>query len=768
MTLRERYVRFLVSKRVIMFSVVLILTLFFLWETLQIRMRTNFFELYPPRHPFIKVYREFRKLFGTANVILIVLETDDKDIYTVDFIKKVDEVTRFIMETKGVNPLQILSITHPGVRGFRVKGFWVETIPIVTHIPSTDEDLAEIKERVERNPGIKGLLVSDDNKSVMIIAGLWEEELDFDYLSKRMEELKKIVGSGIKVYTTGYPLLYAWIHSYIPSIYRVFLLTGLSLIILLFLYFGDIKGIVVPSLAGIVSGIWAIGLTRMIGFDLDPLLLVVPILLSARALSHSVQVMERYYELYSESGEKFESIIRAFSELYRPALLSILTDGLGILTIAVSGIPLMWKLALYSSFWIGSIFIGVLTLSPLLLSFFPPPKGTHRRPSDIIYEKLSYLHFAFVRSYERRLLVTILLLAAIIITGFMGRNLKVGNVMPGHAILKKNHPYNIAMDKVNRNFYGANQFVVIADSERPGGIKEINSLREIEEFEKFLVRETSATASLSLPSIVKRIMRLFHENDPNWEVLPYKPTDVGAITYTLGRGREMQRFFDDEYRSSPITFFYKEFSNDMLKEIVEKVKSYSENNRGSVKFKLAGGLLGILYAVNDEVERSYWLILFVVLATVFFLVIIFFKNLRTAIILIPSLLLAQFVSEVFMFLTGIDMNINSLPVAAVGIGVGIDYGIYLLSRIEEEMSKGKNYIEGVEIALKGTGKAIFFTASTMVLGVIFWIISPLKFCAEMALLLAILMVLNMEGALIFVPTLIGVFGKKTKSETNSS
>lgn len=756
MSLRERYVRFLVSKRNVMLPVVIVLTLFFLWQAFQIKMKTNFFELYPPRHPFIKVYREFRKLFGTANVILVVLESKGKDIYTADFIRKVDEVTRFLMETKGVNPLQILSITHPSVRGFRVKGFWVEAVPIVPYLPSSNKDVIAIKERIERNPGIKGFLVSDDDKSAMVIVGLWEEELDFDYLRERMNELKMLVGNNINIYTTGYPLLYSWIHSYVPSIYRVFFLTVLSLVVLLFFYFGDLKGIVVPTLAGIVSGIWAIGLTKIIGFDLDPLLLVVPVLLSARALSHSVQVMERYYELYSESGEKLESIIKAFAELYRPALLSILTDGLGILTIAVSGIPLMWKLALYSSFWIGSIFIGVLTLSPLLLSLFPSPEGNSKRPSDVIYEKLAHLHFTLVKTSKKRFVITACLFATIVITGFLGRNLKVGNVMPGHAILKKNHPYNIAMDMVNKNFYGANQFVVIADSERPGGIKEIKALLEIEEFEKYLLRETSATTSISLPSIVKRIMRLFHENDPNWEVLPYKPTDVGAITYTLGRGREMQRFFDDSYRSSPITFFYKEFSNEMLKDIVKKVKKYSENKDGSIKLKLAGGLLGILYAVNDEVERSYWLILFVVLTTICFLVIIFFRSWRIALILIPSLLLAQFVSEVFMSLVGIDMNINSLPVAAVGIGVGIDYGIYILSRIRDEISKGKSYLKAVENALRGTGKAIFFTASTMVFGVIFWMVSPLKFSAEMALLLALLMVLNMEGALIFVPVLTGI------------
>jgi len=751
MGLKERYINFILKKHKLVLFLLIIFTGVMIWETARIRMRTNFFELYPPGHPFIKVYREYRKLFGTANLLLIVLEPKEGDIYTVDFIRTVDEVTRFVLDTKGVNPFQVLSLTHPNVRGFRVRGFWIESTPIVEYLPSTEEDIENIRKAVEINPGVKGFIVSEDYTATLVVAGLWEEELDFEYLSRRMAELKEIP-KNVNIYFTGYPLLYAWIHSYLPSIYIVFLITGISLAVLLFLYFGELKGVVIPFMAGMLSAVWAIGFTKIIGFELDPLLLVVPVLLSARALSHSVQVMERYYELYFTIKDKYQSILKTFSELYTPALLSILTDGLGILTIAVSGIPLMWKLALYSSLWIGSIFLGVLTLSPVMFLLFGPPKGF--RKTSHFYQKFSSFHKVFSEKSFNAYLTVLFLVLILVVSGFIGRKLKVGNVMPGHAILKADHPYNVAMDKVNSCFYGANQFVIIADTGREGGVKEIEVLQKIEELERFMLENTGATASLSLPMVVKLIMKIFHENDPNWEVLPYKSRDVGAITYTLSGGREMQRLFSEDFKSSPVTFYYKTFSNDTLKEIVKKAKEFIEKERDSgIEFKLAGGLLGVLYAVNDEVERSYWLILEVVLLTIAFLVLIFMRSIKAVFILIPSLLLSQFLSEAFMYFTGIDMNINSLPVAAVGIGVGIDYGIYLLNRIKQLMDTGYSKKEAIEIALMTTGKAIFFTASTMVAGLIFWFLAPMKFTSEMALLLVILMVLNMEGALVFVPVL---------------
>lgn len=751
MGIKERYINFILKRHRWVLALLIIFTGLMVWEASRIRMRTNFFELYPPRHPFIKVYREYRKLFGTANLLLIVLEPKEGNIYTVDFISTVDRVTRFILDTKGVNPFQVLSLTHPNLRGFRVRGFAVDSTPIVEYIPSTGEEVEEIKRRVEINPGVKGFVVSEDGMATLIVAGLWEEELDFKYLSKRMVELKNIAKE-VKIYITGYPLLYAWIHSYVPSIYIVFLLTGICLAVLLFLYFGEIKGVVVPLVAGILSAIWAIGFTKIIGFELDPLLLVVPVLLSARALSHSVQVMERYYELYPIIKDKYKSILKSFSELYTPALLSILTDGLGILTIAVSGIPLMWKLAIYSSLWIGSIFLGVLTLSPIMLLLFTPPMA--KRKTSYFYQKFSSFNWVFSKTKVRVYLTLIFLVVFLVGSGAIGRNLKVGNVMPGHAILKADHPYNVAMDKVNSCFYGANQFVIIADAGKEGGVKEIDVLQKIEELERYMVEGTDAAASTSLTKVVKLIMKIFHENDPNWEVLPYKARDVGAITYTLSGGREMQRFFSEDFRSTPLTFFYKDFSNEKLKEIVERANEFMEKNQDeTIRFKLAGGLLGVLYAVNDEVERSYWLILEVVLMTTAFLVFLFMRSLKAVFILLPSLLLSQFISEVFMYLMKIDMNINSLPVAAVGIGVGIDYGIYLLSRIKSLLESGLSKDEAIQTALMTTGKAIFFTASTMVAGLIFWLFAPMKFTSEMALLLALLMVLNMEGALIFVPVL---------------
>jgi predicted RND superfamily exporter protein len=755
-----RYLNLLLSKRWFFLSLLLGLTFFFLFKTVTIRIHTNFFELYPPRHPFIKVYRQFRQLFGTANLLSAIVEVEEGDIYEIPIFEKVDRITRFLLDTKGVNPFQVLSLTHPSARGYRVRGYWVDSVPLVESLPRSEQDLEEIRSKVEENPGIKGFLVSKDSRACLIIAGLWEEELDFPYLWERMEGIKAMEEGGVKIHLTGFPLLYTWLHHYLPSLFLVFLLTIASIATLLYLFFGDLKGVIVPMAAGILSAIWGLGMAGFVGFSLDPLLLVVPVLLSARALSHSVQLMERYYDKFSTFGGEKEAIIGSFKALFKPATLSIVTDGLGILVIAVSGIPLMWRLALYSSFWIVSIFIGVLTISPILLSFFSPPKRWSAIATHRLYERFSSSHIVFLRTGRRRIMVASLALLLIIGGGLLGRRLRVGDVTPGMAILSRDHPYNSASRRLNEKFYGANQFIVVAEGKEQGVMKDPEVLRLIERFERGLLRETDARASVSPTKVVKRVTRLFRENDPNWEVLPYRPRDVGAIGFTLRTGHELSQLFSPDFKDATITLYFDTYSSRVVEKVVNKAKELSAiESSDKVRFRLAAGLLGVLSAVNEEVERSYWLILYLALGTIFVLAGIFFRSITAPLILVPSLILSQFLSEVFMLIVGIDMNINSLPVAAIGIGVGIDYGIYILSRMEEE---GSNLEQSqiIQNALKTTGKAILFTATTVVLSVAFWFLSPVKFTSEMALLLGLLMILNMEGALILVPSLTSLLRRK--------
>jgi hypothetical protein len=267
---------------------------------------------------------------------------------------------------------------------------------------------------------------------------------------------------------------------------------------------------------------------------------------------------------------------------------------------------------------------------------------------------------------------------------------------------------------------------------------------------------------MTATTMLKTIFRVFHEGDPKWEMLPVRNDHVGQLFFMLTAGTrrgEMDRFFSPDYTNATITVFYRDYNHDTIKGAIDRAKAYIAANskpEDAVRYRLAGGLFGILAAQIEEVNWSYRVNIPLIFIVVFLLSFItYWSAVGALIVMIPSIV-AQPLSEAVMYLVGIDFNINSLPVAAIGIGIGIDYGYYVLSRIVEEYEVTRDFDEANRRAISTTGEAILFTGATIVASVVFWLFHPLKFEAQMAFLLMMLMIFHAIGALIFIPAMVSL------------
>jgi predicted RND superfamily exporter protein len=780
-------VEFTVKHAIILLVLICICTGFFVYKIgTGLQIHTDFFQLYPPKHPYIQLYKEYRKMFGTANVLTMILEVKEGDIYNIDTIHKVDRLTKGMLQTEGVNPLQVTSITHPRVKDISIGHFGVKVRPIVfPALPRSEEDLRRLKTKIYSNVGIRGVLVSLDDKAVLINAGFWEEGVDLKKLYNAMHKLKASEEDDRhRIYLTGYPMLYSWIAHYTSKFTWIFVATGLVMVVLLAFYFRTFIGVVIPMTSGLLSAIWGLGFASLMNWSIDPLILVVPMLLSARALSHSVQCLERFHEDYVLYGDKKKAIIHSYTYLYKPAILSIATDGVGVLTIAVCSIPLMQKLAFVSSFWIISIFISVVTLNPILVSLLPAPrqkklggelknlsidqlseiKKITQRPGDRIYMVICH-GFIYMTQQWRKWVVVGLIAAIALVGGIYSSKLKVGDTSAGKAILYADHPYNVAADKLNREFIGSSQMIVIAEGKKKGAMKNAEALRLLEDLALHAQSLDNVGGTVTITDIVKRIFRMFHEGDPKWGMLPENPSHLSQTFFLLGASMapgEMDRYISTPYNThATMTMFIRNYNSEIVSQTIADLKEYiNENQLDEMRFRLAGGILGILAAVNEEVEWSYWVNMALIFSVTFLLCTITYRSFLCGMILIIPLAISQLICDTFMYFYGIDLNINSLPVAAIGVGVGVDYGIYILSRLSEEYQAQGSLEGSIYTTITTTGKAVLFTATTLVAGVFLWMFSVIKFQAEMGLLLAFLMVFNMLGAILFIPVMVSIFGPK--------
>jgi len=816
----ESYLRFLLRNRLAVTIVVSIMTVFFAYETTKVRVVPQFLDFYPgpssvrlfghewqwrKGHPYIAIYNNFRRMFGSANILTVILEVKHGDIYNPTTLQKLDVITKRIVETKGVVPYQILSIAHPKMKSITTYGGAIQIREVYfPGVPQTQEDADRVKFAVYSTKGIRGLYVAQDDSAALVNAGFWEEELDFNYLYDRMMQLKsEVEDDNHTMLITGFPWLYTSIQRYVPQVSQVFMLTVAALAFLLWNYFRTWTGIWVPMFSGLLSGIWALAFGPLLGLNLDPLVLVIPIFLTARALSHSVQSMDRYHEEYHRLHDKHAAIVESYSHLFPPAIASILADGFGILIVAIAPIPLIQKVAVFSSFWVISIFVSVVTLHPIILSVINPP-GTHeaRYPQwarwlghalliavgallafgalrialqllgpvktggmlafcvvlylfhEQIYNGVTNAVIAASAGW-RRWAVAGLSIVLFVLCPQWGWRLKVGDMTPGAALLFPTHPYNIAYAKQNEKFLGASQLVVIADTGKENGMKDVAPLTAMEEFADHMETAPGAGASVTVIDIVKQLARLYHEGEPKWGFVPDKQKYIAELFYTFtqsGQAGDLDRFLSPDARYGTIITLFRGYSHDVIMQSIDMAKQWAAGHSdGDVHYLLAGGLFGVLAAVNEAVENSYWLNLALIMGVVAACLYFTYGSLVATLILMVPVILSQLACEAFMYIWRIDLNVNSLPIAACGAGVGVDYGIYHFSRMIDAFDEGRNLDEAVDYATATTGKAIIFTATTMIAGTIFWWFSDLKFQAEMGLLLALLMLFNTFGGLVIVP-----------------
>jgi predicted RND superfamily exporter protein len=820
----EAYLRFLLRNRLAVTLVIGTMTLFFAYQCSRIKIIANFIDFYPSAskitvfgkdikirdgHPYINIYNDFRRMFGSANVLTAILEVKHGDIYNPTTLQKLDQMTRWIVESKGVVPYQITSIAHPKMKSITtVEGAIQIREVFYPGVPQTQADADRVKFAVYATKGIRGLYVAEDDTAALVNAGFWEEDLDVDYLWHRMQELKaQIEDDNHTVYFTGFPWLQTSILRYVPEVRQVFLVTCAALTFLLWNYFRSWPGVWVPMFSGVLSGVWALGLVPLLGLNLDPLILVVPVFLSARALSHSVQSMDRYHEEYHRTHDRHTAIVESYSHLFPPAIVSILNDAAGLFLVTMAPIPIIQKVALFSCFWIFSILVSVVTLHPIILSATRPPGVPSNAPrwlrllgrSLILLVAVAFavvsIHAAYdlmggvalavmlavmaalyrwheqiYRGITRLIIVAsagwrrwagVLLTVALFIgCPFFGWRLKVGDMTPGSALLFPSHPYNVAYAKLNEKFVGANHLVVIADTGKPDGMKNVVPLTAMEEFADHMEAAEGAGISVTVVDIIKQLSRLFHEGEPKWAFVPDKEKYIAELFYQFtqtSQAGDLDRFLSPDMRYGTVVTLFHGYSHDIIMNAINTGKQWAaEHTDGQVKFLFAGGLFGVLAAVNEAVEDSYWTTLALVMIAVWaFLYFTYFTFVCTLILMIP-VLMSQFACEAFMYLMHIDLNVNSLPVAAVGAAMGVDYGIYHFSRMVDLADEGASLDDAVDGATATTGKAIIFTATTMIVGAVFWWFSDLKFQAEMGFLLALLMAFNTFGGLVLVPAWIKV------------
>jgi predicted RND superfamily exporter protein len=763
-----RFGQWILRWRFLVLGVVGALTAFFGYYAAQTQLVTSFGDLLPQNHPFIQIAHKYDQYFGSVNNVTIMVEAREGTIYNADIIKKIVKMTQDLDLVYGIQHGSVRSIATSSY--FRpLAGGVILNTPVLPNgdIPKTQSDLDELESNVHKNPGvIFGRFVSLDDRAAVIEGSFLESRLDY---TRIFDEIRKIVvdperDSTVHIYVGGQPILYGWVYHYTPEFLWIFVATVLAVWILLYLYFHDWRGALRPTISGVICAIWGLGFIRLLGFGLDPLVLVIPFLITARAVSHSVQMHDRYYEEFYRLRDKEKAILSSFSELFVPSLSGILTDAFGVLVILLVPVLFLQKLAISASFWIAAIIVSELILNPIVYYYLAPPhiEVIERRERGFFKRMLVSIARPMLEKQGR--IATFAATAAVIaMCAFFWTGLKVGDPSSSSPILWPDSAYNKSMAAIQSEFGAIEQFVVVAELAKRDSLDDPKLYHVMDEYERYMERDPAVGRTFSVADLLSNGGSALREFQPKWNVLPTTPRGTGQLLGGLLAGASplsTAYIITPRRDATQITVYSKDREGENVQRIVERTKLFfaePEHQVSGVTFSLAAGIIGELAAANQEIIDNDLLLNVLAFATIYIIILVTYRSFMAGLYLLFPLALANAAINAYMGAHDIGININTLPVVTVGVGFGIDYSIYIVSRIIEELAAGHDLQESTYTALITSGKAVAFTALTLVASVLFWYWSSIRFDAEMGLLLAVWMFVSMLGAMTILPVLIVTF-----------
>ncbi|SNC60245.1 hypothetical protein SAMN04487881_0219 [Marinobacter sp. es.048] len=748
-------------------SVIAILTLIFALRIPGLKIYTDFADLLPQQHPYIQLHNSIKDSFGGANVLVVGVEFSDGDIFTNENLARIDRITQAVDSLPGVNHNLVSSVTHRNSRKI-----WLTEVGSINSEPYYDSTSGEYSQQsldamradVAANPRVYGPLVSPDLKMALVKAQLIEGKLDYEATFAQLQELRaNEAAESVTIYATGQPVLVGWAYTYMDQILQIFIFTVLTMLALLIFHFRKAYGVLIPLGGVLISTVWGLGIISVLGYNLDPLGLVIPFLIAARAMSHGVQLVERYYAETLVLGSGPKAAKATFDSLFRPGSLGVVSDAIGLSLIAIGSIPLNTHLGIYASLWAITVVFTVLIGVPLLLSILPTPKNPEIRETA-----LRHIGASCSRTVTRPGAARIILaVAAISMLGGLlaASNVQIGDSEPGSPILYPDHDYNISSRVVNDRFPGSEELYIVAETSEKGGLKRPEVLEALSDLQAHMLLDPEVGGSKGLPDLVKQVNRLMHNDDPRWYQIPHDAGYVGGLMFTYMASSPvpgaLDEFNDTDDRVANLVFYYKDRQGETIRRAIHMAKEWIAENEDRVEgltIRLAGGTLGVAAAMNESAFETNVIVLPLVFLLIFAFVMLFYTSWHAGLMMLLAMLFATTLTYAYMGLNGLSIDINTVPVIAVGIGVGIDYSIYMMDRIREEMAKCGDLRESVRRAISTTGMAISFTALTLMAGIIMWVIfSNLRFQSDAALLLCVMIVINGMAAMLLVPSWVLAF-----------
>lgn len=773
----DRICLFLSRYRKAVFILILVITAVFLYGSFKIQSHVILQHLFPYDHPYLKLQGRFSQVFGSGGSgVVIALKAEKGDIFNESILTKLQKMTNDIVLWDEVYRILTVSIASRSVKVVRaLKKGEIHIEPLMwPEVPKTPEGMDLLKKQVFSNPAYNGTLVTRDGTAALILTE-FKENISYERAFSLLQKLRKDNTNGeTSVHIVGFPMLMGWIYSLKIQMYTVFAISVIFMILILFIVFRNFLGMIATMANALILTIWGLGFVGFIGVNFSPLMYVLAFLVGARMVSNSVQITCRYFEeLHATGNDRVRASYETMRAMFKPNFTAVATDTAGFLVLILAKIVLMQHLAIIMSFWMMSIILTGFMV-PAICNLIPLKVASEKwakKRSQVDWQTRAIVKVTrFSLGSRSRYGVSALIIVLLVFCVWQVSQLKIGDPTPGSPILWDSHTYNKDQQVINQLFDASSENLMLFYEGEKGSVYDPVVFTTFEAFSRYMKKELSDIykSSTSLIDSVKMLNLTLHDADKVWYQLPRNTT---MLTGLLGYVREgmdrgtLSRFMDAGLERAQITLFFSDHTSENLLRIREAAYDFFKDHPMKVEkgeFKLAGGRIGMEIALNEEMKRAHVIIDLLVLAAIFILCAVSYRSITAGLMLTLPLIFANSVAGGYMALMNIGLSVNTLPIAAIGVGVGVDFAIYLYSRcIEEFPIQSGDWKNTIIQSVCTTGKAVLYTGLTIVLPIITWyIFSDMKFQAQMGFFLAMIMGTNVILTLTLHPLMIYIIKPK--------
>ena len=760
--------RLIFNNRLAIVLISLLLTALLGSQAIRLKVHASFEKTLAQSQPFIRNYLDNRNIArGLGNTVRIVVENKKGDIYDPEYLRTLREINDAVFLMPGVDRLFMKSLWTPSVRWTQIteEGYRGGAV-MPQDYTGSNASLNQLKRNVML-AGIVGSVVSNDQHSSMIVVPLIEknavtgEPLDYEAFSRDLDkQVLSHQSDRIGIHITGFARLVGDLIDGIGKMSRYFVVAAMVAAAAILFYTRCVRSTVLVLVCSLTAVVWQLGIVNLLGFSLDPYSVLVPFLVFAIGVSHGAQKMNGIMQDVGRGMHKYVAARYTFRRLFLAGLTALLADAVGFGILTIIDIPVIRDLAMTASIGVGLLIFTNLVLLPVVLSFTGVSRAAANRSlraQQLSVEKPVFTDrlWSFLDRFTTRRWAAGALIAAagLTVAGFViGLNLQTGDLDPGAPELRTDSRYNRDNAFISRKFGLSSDVFAVIVKTKPDGMSSFPTLTEEDRLEQQLRALPFVQGTMSAADMARYGTSGINEGSPKWFTLSRQASLSSQATFDLKTNDP--ELMNADSAAGTVIAYLADHRASTLDQVVKVTESFAQSHsNGDRQFLLAAGSAGIEAATNIAVLQANERMLAFVYAAVILLCLITFRSWRATIVAVIPLVVTSVLCQALMVVLGIGVKIATLPVVALGVGIGVDYALYLLSVQLAQQRAGMDLPSAYRMAVGFTGKVVALVGVTLAAGVVTWAWSPIKFQADMGILLTFMFIWNMVGALILIPSL---------------